>query len=142
MTGKGINRGGGYGLEVPCKYRISGREKAVDWLKRKAITFLQERSLTVNKCLEKKYNKKKFLCVHFVAGTYGEHTIMVQMFLWDLKKVSALRRARFRVSALERFCYKRFLRNSSGTKFFICLREMSTLEDSCFREVSLYFKII
>ena len=27
VTGKRINRGGGYGLEVPCKYRISGQEK-------------------------------------------------------------------------------------------------------------------
>ena len=68
-TGKGINRGGGYGLEVPCKYRISGREKAVDLLKRKATTFLQERSLTVNKCLEKKYNKEK----NFMCPLYGGH---------------------------------------------------------------------
>ena len=29
VTEKRINRGGGYGLEVPCKYRISGQEKAV-----------------------------------------------------------------------------------------------------------------
>ena len=55
VTGKRINRGGGYGLEVPCKYRISGQEKAVDWIKRKATTFLQEHSLAVNKCLGKKY---------------------------------------------------------------------------------------
>ena len=50
-----INRGGGYGLEVPCKYRISGQEKAADWIKRKATTFLQEHSLAVNKCLGNKY---------------------------------------------------------------------------------------
>ena len=55
VTGKRINRGGGYGLEVPCKYRISGQEKAVDWRKRKVTTFLQEHSLAVNKCLGKKY---------------------------------------------------------------------------------------
>ena len=55
VTGKRINRGGGYGLEVPSKYRISGQEKAVDWKKRKAIRFLQEQSLTVNKCIGKKY---------------------------------------------------------------------------------------
>ena len=28
VTGKRINRGGGYGLELLCKYRISGQEKA------------------------------------------------------------------------------------------------------------------
>ena len=50
----------------------------------------------------------------------------------DLKKVSA-----YGVSALERFCYKGFLRNSSGTNFFVRLREVSTLEDVRFREVPL-----
>ena len=55
VTSKRINRGGGYGLEVPCKYRISEQEKAVDWIKRKATTFLQENLLAVHKCLGKKY---------------------------------------------------------------------------------------
>ena len=55
MTGKRINRGGGYGLEEPCKYRISGQKKAVDWIKRKESMFLQEHSLAVNKWLGKKY---------------------------------------------------------------------------------------
>ena len=63
---------------------------------------------------------------------------MVQMFMRDLKKVSALWSVRFRVSALERFCYKGFLRNSSRTKFFVRLREVSALEDVRFREVPLY----
>ena len=55
VTGKRINLGGGYGLEVACKYWISGQEKAVDWIKRKATTFLQEHLLAVNKWLGKKY---------------------------------------------------------------------------------------
>ena len=55
VTGKRINRGVGYGLEVPWKYRISGQEEAVDWIKRKATTFLQEYSLAVKKCLGEKY---------------------------------------------------------------------------------------
>ena len=29
VTRKRIKRGGGYGLEVPCKYRISGQKKAI-----------------------------------------------------------------------------------------------------------------
>ena len=60
------------------------------------------------------------------------------MFMWDLKKVSALWSVRFRVSALERFYYKGFLRNSSGTKLFVSLREVSALEDVHLREVPLY----
>ena len=55
VTGKRINWGGVYGLKEPCKYRISGQEKAGDWIKRKATTFLQEHSLAVNKFLGKKY---------------------------------------------------------------------------------------
>ena len=55
VTGKKINWEGGYGSEVPYKYRISGQEKAADWIKRKVTTFLQEHSLAVNKCLGKKY---------------------------------------------------------------------------------------
>ena len=66
---------------------------------------------------------------------------MVQMFMRDLKKVSTFWGSRFRVSALERFFYKGFPRNSSGTKFFVRLREVSALEDVHFREVPLYAQI-
>ena len=62
---------------------------------------------------------------------------MVQMFMRDLKIGSALWSVCFRVSALERFCYKGFLRNSSWIKFFVRLREVSALENVHFREVSL-----
>ena len=65
-------------------------------------------------------------------------TIMVQIFMRDSKKVSALWSVCFRVFALERFCYKGLLRNSSRTKLFVRLREVSALEDVCFREVPLY----
>ena len=54
VTRKRINRGGGYGLEVPCKYRVSGQQKAVDWIKRKTTPVLQKHSLAVHKCSEKK----------------------------------------------------------------------------------------
>ena len=63
---------------------------------------------------------------------------MVQMFMRHLKKVSALWNVRFRVSAMERFCCKEFLRNSSRTKFFVRLREVPALGDVRFREVPLY----
>ena len=63
---------------------------------------------------------------------------MVQMFMRDLKEVSALWSVHFRVSVLERFCYEGFLSNSSRTKFSARLREMSALEDISFSEVPLY----
>ena len=78
VTEKRINREGGYGLEVPCKYRMSGQEKAVYWIKRKATTFLQGHSLAVNKCLGKKYKQEN------VSALW--RTIMVQMFMRNLKK--------------------------------------------------------
>ena len=59
----------------------------------------------------------------------------------DLKKVSALWSVRFRVSALERFCYKGFLRNSSRAKIFVRLREVSALEDVRLRKVPPYWEI-
>ena len=63
---------------------------------------------------------------------------MVQMLMWDLRNVSALWIVPFRASALERFCYKEFLRNLSGTKFLVRLREVSALKDVHFREVPLW----
>ena len=66
---------------------------------------------------------------------------MVQVFLQDLKKESTLWSVCFRVPALERFCCKRFLGNSSGTKFFVRFREVSALEDVHFREVPLYIHV-
>ena len=63
---------------------------------------------------------------------------MVQMFMRNLKNVSVLWSVRFRVSALKRFCYKGLLRNSSEIKFFVCPRDVSTLEDVHFRKVPLY----
>ena len=66
---------------------------------------------------------------------------MVQMFVQDLKKVSALWSVLFRVSALESFCYKGFLRNSSRTKVFVRLREVSALEDVRLREVPQFFQM-
>ena len=45
---------------------------------------------------------------------------------------------RFRVSALKRFCYKGLLRNSSGTKICVRLRELLALGDVRFGVVPLY----
>ena len=35
MTGKYVNRGAGCGLEMPCKYHVSGQEKVVSWVSKK-----------------------------------------------------------------------------------------------------------
>ena len=66
VTGKRINQGVGYRLEVPCKYRISGQEKAVDWIKQKVTTFLEEHLLAkpyivINNCRCRCYKIKDLL---------------------------------------------------------------------------------
>ena len=61
----------------------------------------------------------------YVSGLW--RTIMVPMFMRGLKKVSAFWSVSFRVSALGRLCYRRFLRNSSGKKCFVRLRELPAL---------------
>ena len=35
VVGKSLNRGGGYGLEIPVKYRFYGQEKIVQWFTKK-----------------------------------------------------------------------------------------------------------
>ena len=35
VTGEKVNRGGGYGLEIPCKYLVEGETRTVDWLLQK-----------------------------------------------------------------------------------------------------------
>ena len=54
VTGKTVNREGGYKLEVPCKYCLTGQEKAIDWIKKKITSILYEHTTVVNKCLGKK----------------------------------------------------------------------------------------
>ena len=35
VTGKRVNRGAGYGLEIPVSYKFVGADKAVDWVEEK-----------------------------------------------------------------------------------------------------------
>ena len=62
---------------------------------------------------------------------------MVQMFMRDLKKVSTLECPLWRG-----FVIRDSLRNLSGTKYFVRLREVSTLKDVRFRVVPLYSNFI
>jgi hypothetical protein len=35
VKGKRVNRGTGYGLEIPCEYCFAGNEYSIQWLKSK-----------------------------------------------------------------------------------------------------------
>ena len=41
VTGKRVNRGAGYGLEIPVSYELIGAEKAVDWAEKKLEKYLK-----------------------------------------------------------------------------------------------------
>ena len=42
VTGKRINRGGGYGLEIPANFYFYGPEEAISWFKNK-INIIEEK---------------------------------------------------------------------------------------------------
>jgi hypothetical protein len=35
ISSKRVNRGGGYGLEIPCEFHFTGDGFSIDWLKEK-----------------------------------------------------------------------------------------------------------
>lgn len=51
MSCKRVNRGGGYGLEVPCNYCLTGQKKAIEWVKKKITVTLKEHTAVIQKCL-------------------------------------------------------------------------------------------
>ena len=53
MTGKYVNRGAGYRLEIPYKYHVSGQEKAVAWASKKVNLIIKEHECVVNRWLKK-----------------------------------------------------------------------------------------
>ena len=42
VTGKFINRGAGYGLEIPVQYRFIGAKKAVEWTEKNINFFFKK----------------------------------------------------------------------------------------------------
>ena len=52
VVGKRLNRGGGYGLEIPVIYRFYGQEKLANWLIKKIEAVKKELECEVSKCLK------------------------------------------------------------------------------------------
>ena len=52
VLGKKVNRGSGYGLEIPVKYRYYGREKLIQWLAKKLEAVKKELECKISKCLK------------------------------------------------------------------------------------------
>ena len=52
VTGKRVNRGAGYGLEIPFVYKLIGSEKAVDWGGKNIKKILDVANRKVKKCIK------------------------------------------------------------------------------------------
>ena len=52
VTGKRVNRGAGYGLEIPVVYKLIGPEKAVDWGDKNIKKILDVVNRKVKKCIK------------------------------------------------------------------------------------------
>ena len=52
VTGKRVNRGAGYGLEILVQYRYIGAEKAVEWTEKNIKEVFENTNKKVNKCVK------------------------------------------------------------------------------------------
>ena len=52
VTGKRINRGAGYGLEIPVEYVFNGNEKALQWTTKNLDNIGANASKKVERCLK------------------------------------------------------------------------------------------
>ena len=52
VKGKRLNRGAGYGLEIPLIYTFNGHEKAIEWTKSKIQEDIKLEQCMENRCLK------------------------------------------------------------------------------------------
>ena len=51
VTGKRVNRGGGYGLEIPVKNSFLGSNKAIKWIEKRVAEIISEVVMKTEHCL-------------------------------------------------------------------------------------------
>ena len=51
VTGKRVNRGGGYGLEILVKYTFLGPNKAIEWIEKRVTEIISEVVMKTEHCL-------------------------------------------------------------------------------------------
>ena len=51
VTGKRVNRGGGYGLEIPVKYTFPGPNKDIEWVEKRVTEIISEVVMKTEHCL-------------------------------------------------------------------------------------------
>ena len=85
VTGRRVNRGAGYGLEIPVNYTCTGHQKTVDWIKKK----INEEK----KCIKKQWFKITFLTIFFPCPLITERSHrksqLVAKKIYPLTRMSA-----------------------------------------------------
>ena len=67
VTGKRVNRGAGYGLEIPVQYRFIDAEKAVEWAEKNIKKVFENINKKVNRCVKTVKEKKNYnFCRHII----------------------------------------------------------------------------
>ena len=74
MTGKRVNRGAGYGLEIPANFHFYGPENAIVWIRSKNVL----------------KNEKFVLFDQYFGLSAIRRSVIGEKFNWDLKMVSAI----------------------------------------------------
>ena len=59
---KRLNRGAGYGLEIPVICMLNGHEKAIEWIKSKIQEGIKLEQCMKCRCLKQNKNKKEKVC--------------------------------------------------------------------------------
>ena len=54
VTGKYVNWGIGYELEIPCKYLVTDQEKGVAWVWNRIHLIIKKHECVVNRCFDEK----------------------------------------------------------------------------------------
>ena len=52
VTGKKVNRGGGYGLEIPTMYTVFGPYNAVEWIKKQIAKEFEDVKNKTTRCMK------------------------------------------------------------------------------------------
>ena len=62
VTGKRVNRAGGYGFEIPARFRFYGSKKARQWLETRLTKIEEQLNESVNYCLNYDSTVEEWFC--------------------------------------------------------------------------------
>ena len=72
VLGKRVNRGGGFGLEIPVEYRLQGHAQAIEWCKKRINEKCKKDRKHVHKMVEINKNKGYDIILSLAEFSLGE----------------------------------------------------------------------